>query len=257
MQKKRFVQIGSTPEKAIQGDYSINVQAILKEGWALTKTNKQPILIGLLFVLLIGVIVTLVAAQYMGGLESVMQNSQKQVILNLLATVIIWPFLAGIEMMGISHSVGIKTRSGFIFAFLKRSAFIAITALLIASLTSLGFYLILPGIYLAVALSLTIPLIVEKNMSPISAIILSLKATRFQWFKLFQIFAVFLILAITSFLPLISGLPAEIAMIMFLACLFFLAPFYYNVKGILYREIFGVRMEVVEKNDDKDIFFSA
>lgn len=257
MQKKRFVQIGSTPEKAVQGDYSIDVRAILTEGWELTKTNKQPILVGLLFVLLIGVIVTLGAAQYMGGIELVMQDNQKQVILNLLATVIIWPFLAGVEMMGISHSVGIKTRSGFIFAFLKRSAFIALTALIIASITSIGFYLILPGIYLAIALSLTIPLIVEKNMSPMAAILLSLKATRFQWFKLFQIFGLFLLLAITSLLPFALALPPLIAMAIFMTCLFFLAPFYYNVKGVLYREIFGVRMEVIENKNDKDIFFSA
>ncbi|KGK01618.1 hypothetical protein ND16A_2967 [Thalassotalea sp. ND16A] len=257
VKEKRFVQIGSNPEKAVQGDYSLDVHAILKEGWALTQKNKQSILSGLSFIFLMGVIITLVASEYMGGLEEIMQNNQKQVSINLLVTALLWPFIAGVEMMGISHAVGIKTRTGFVFAFLKRSAYTAITALIIASITSLGFYLILPGIYLAVALSLTIPLIVEKQMSPMAAIILSLKATRFGWLKLMQIYSVFMLLLILSLLPGFVGVPAIISMFVFLVALFFLAPFYYNVKGILYREIFGVQMQVIDNKGDQDMFFSA
>ncbi|WNC74112.1 hypothetical protein RGQ13_09020 [Thalassotalea psychrophila] len=257
MQEKRFVEIGSNLDKAVQGDYKLDVQAIFKEGWTLTKTNKQAILSGLVFVFLMGIIITMVAAEYMGGIETVMQNNQSQVAINLIITVLLWPFIAGIEMMGISHAVGIKTRTGFVFAFLKRSAYTAITALIIASITSIGFYLILPGIYLAVALSLTIPLIVEKNMSPINSIVLSLKATRFQWFKLLQIYSLLLLAALLSLLPGFIGFPPIIAMVIFFVAMGFLAPLYYNIKGILYREIFGVRMQVIGKPGEQDTFFSA
>ncbi|OUS26363.1 hypothetical protein A9Q98_10985 [Thalassotalea sp. 42_200_T64] len=276
MKEKRFVQIGSNVEKAVQGDYSLDVPAILKEGWALTQKNKQSILSGLSFILLIGVIITLVASEYMGGIEQVMQDNQKQMLLNFLITVLLWPFIAGIEMMGISHAVGIKTRTGFVFAFLKRSAFIAMAALIITLISTLiigsivsflgllkidpsliNFVTVIVGLILTIFLSASIPLIVEKNMTPILSIILSVKAIRFQWLKLLQIYSVFILLAILTLLPGLIGIPPILSFFIFLVALFFLAPFYYNVKGILYREIFGVQMQVIDNNGDQDMFFSA
>ncbi len=259
MDPKKLIEIGGSPEKAVIGEYQLDVLAILKEGWQLTKTNKQAIITGLIFVLLIGIVFTLLASEYMGGIEAVLADQKKQLIINIIATVILWPFVAGIEMMGISHAVGIKTRTGFIFAFLKRSAFIAVTALIISSITSLGFYLIVPGIYLAVALSLTIPLIVEKNMSPTAAILLSLKATRFQWINLFKIYLILIALLVVTLIPSFIGFPPVLAMGFFIGAMVWLAPLYYNVKGILYREIFGVRMEVVANQDgnEPDNYFSA
>jgi len=276
VKEKRFVQIGSNVEKAVQGDYSLDVPAILKEGWALTQKNKQSILSGLSFILLIGVIITLVASEYMGGIEQVMQDNQKQMLLNFLITVLLWPFIAGIEMMGISHAVGIKTRTGFVFAFLKRSAFIAMAALIITLISTLiigsivsflgllkidpsliNFVTVIVGLILTIFLSASIPLIVEKNMTPILSIILSVKAIRFQWLKLLQIYSVFILLAILTLLPGLIGIPPILSFFIFLVALFFLAPFYYNVKGILYREIFGVQMQVIDNNGDQDMFFSA
>lgn len=259
MENKKFIEIGGNLEKAEKGDYKLDVVAIFKEGWQLTKTNKQAIVSGLMMILLLGIAFTLTASEYLGGMEEVLKDPQKQMSINLIATAILWPFVAGVEMMGISHAVGIKTRTGFIFAFLKRSAYTALAALIIASITSLGFYLILPGIYLAVALSLTIPLIVEKHMSPTAAIVMSLKATRFQWFNLFKIYSILMSLLIASFIPALLGVPAVFAMGIFIGAMIWLAPLFYNIKGILYREIFGVRMQVVNNNNGNkpETYFSA
>ncbi|WP_371379050.1 hypothetical protein [Thalassotalea aquiviva] len=260
MEPKKYIEIGGSVEKALVGEYKISPESVLKEAWTLTKTNKQPIISGLLLVLLIGMILSFFAFEYMGGAEAVIADPQKQWIINLLATVVLYPFIAGVEMMGVSHSVGIKTRTGFVFAFLKRSAFIALAAVIVSSLTSLGFYLILPGIYLTVALSLTIPLIIEKQMSPVQAIILSLKATRFEWFNLFKIYAMLFALLCLSILPWAFGVPSIIAMPLFCVAMLWLAPMFYNVKGILYREIFGIKMQVVSSDkgtQSPDSYFSA
>lgn len=257
---KKFIEVGSNPEKALQGDYQLNVVEIFKEAWDLTKVNKQPIISGLFFIVMIGMAFSLVASDYLGGMEEVLANPEKQMIINLVATVILWPFIAGIEMMGISHAVGIKTKTSYVFSFLKRSALIAITALIVTSITSIGFSLFLiPGIYLSVALSLTVPLIVEKGMTPIAAIVLSLKATRFQIFKLLQIYAMLLAILFATLLPGLAGIEPLFSMAIFIGSMVWLAPLYYNVKGVLYREIFGVRMQVVSKSADgkPDTFFSA
>lgn len=261
METNKFIEIGGSPEKAVVGDYTLNVQAIIKEGWEITKTSKLPILLGLLFVLAIGSVFTMIASEYMGGIEIVLEDPNKQYILNLFATVILWPFIAGIEMMGVSHAVGIKTKSSFVFAFLKRSAFTALAALIITTISSLGFYLLfIPGIYLSVALSITIPLIVEKHMSPMAAIVLSLKATRFQWFKIFLIYLVLFMVLVCSLLPAATGVNPLISMTIFITSMLWLAPLFYNIKGILYREIFGLKMLYVESQDGSnkpDSFFSA
>lgn len=252
MEKNKFIQVGGSIEKAVVGDYSLDVKAILTEGWGLTKTTKLPLLIALLIVLVIGMVFITIASGYMGGIEAIVEDPNKQLIINLFSTVVIAPFIAGIEMMGVSHAVGIKTKSSFVFAFLKRSAFTALTALIIASLTSLGMYLLIPGIYLSVALSLTIPLVVEKNMSPIDAIVLSLKATRFQWFKLFQIYGILIIVFLISLLPIGAGIHPLIGLTVIFTGMMWLAPLLYNVKGILYREIFGLKIQVTGDNNNSD-----
>jgi uncharacterized protein YacL len=103
----------------------------------------------------------------------------------------------------------------------------------------------LPGIYLAVSLSLVLPLVVEKNLSPLKAIILSLQVTRFQWFKLLAIYTLLFLALLISFLPLVILAKTQlsvIGVIILLVSLTFIAPLFYNVKGILYREIFGMQL---------------
>ncbi|MDN3651399.1 hypothetical protein QWY77_01185 [Thalassotalea ponticola] len=257
MSDKKIIHVGSSIEKAEKGEYHLDVSAILKEGWLITKKHNTPILAGLLLVMLIGVIAISFIASYWGGPEQMLQNPEANMIGNLILTVIVWPFLAGVEMMGVSHALGMKTRAGMVFGFLKRSAFIALTALIVWALTSLGMILIIPGIYIAVALSLVIPLVVEKNMSPARAIALSFKATRFQWFKLFQIYMSLLALALIALLPSLLGMPSLISLAILLVGFLVIAPLYYNVKGVLYREIFGVTMQVVNKDGQPDSYFSA
>jgi len=83
-------------------------------------------------------------------------------------------------------------------------------------------------------------------MSPIKAISVSIQATRFQWFKIFSIYLILALAVLISALPVAAAGASElgfIAIAFFLFCLAYLAPLFYNVKGILYREIFGLQMQ--------------
>jgi len=96
-------------------------------------------------------------------------------------------------------------------------------------------------------LSLALPLVVEKKMSPIKAISISIQATRFQWFKIFAIYLILSLAVLISALPVVMAGESElsfIAIAFFLFCLAYIVPLFYNVKGILYREIFGLQMEI-------------
>ena len=134
-----------------------------------------------------------------------------------------------------------------VLSFLHRGSWVALCALLTSLLISIGFQLlIIPGVLLAVLLSLTIPLVVEKNLTPVQAIALSVKALRFKIMPLLAIYGVLFLALISLAFPialLIESSLAPLAVMVFLFGLSYLAPWYYNIKGVLYREIFGVYSE--------------
>ena len=243
MEKKSIIQIGGNIEDAVKGNFTIDNQAILKEAWKKTKQSRLSINLGLLFILVFGTIVSLIVSDQLGGLELIINDPKATMILNVIVTLFIWPFLAGVEMMGVFHAVGMKTQAKLIFSFLKRGSWVAVCALLTSLLISIGLQLfILPGIFLAVTLSLVIPLVVEKKQSPMQAIVLSIKALRFHWFKIFSVYLMLFSMLVISLIPLILLAQSEFSVIggvIFFFSLSYLAPLYYNTKGILYREIFG------------------
>lgn len=245
MEKVSVVHIGGNVEQALKGEYKINPKEVLLEAWRNTQRSRAAINGGLLIVLLIGVFTTMLLAELLGGLEVVNQDPQRLSILNLAVTIVIWPFLAGVEMMGISQVVGLKTESKQVFAYLKRGSWVAVAALLSSVLVGLGLQLfIIPGIFLAVCFSLIVPLVVEKKLSPLQAISLSVKALRFQWFNIFAVYLPLAIVLVLIIAPLgqVTGNATIFAFAFLIFGLSYLAPMYFHAKGILYREIFGITL---------------
>ena len=253
-EKITIVQVGGSIERALKGDYKIDVKAILTESWQQTLRSRLAINLGLLFSLVLGMLVSFVASSYLGGIENVLVDPQAGMLLNVVVTVVIWPFMAGVEMMGVQHAVGMKTHAKMIFSFLTRASWVVLCALLTSVLISVGFQLfIVPGIFLAVTLSLTVPLVIEKKMMPMKAIILSIKALRFKFFSLLTLYALLLLLLVVLLLPFIFLLESSVAplgIVIFLIGISFLAPLFYNAKGIIYREVFGIS---IAKSNDTDI----
>jgi len=245
-EKITFVQVGGNIESALKGDYQIDVKAILTEAWQQTLKSRAAINLGLLFSLILGVLVSFIVSNYVGGIEAVLADPEATMLLNVVVVIAIWPFMAGVEMMGVFHAVGMKTEPKLIFAFLKRASWVILCALFTSVLISLGFQLLVfPGIFLAVTLSLTIPLVIEKKMTPMKAIVLSVQTLRFKFLSLFVLYFILFMSLIVLFFPLIILLESSFAplgVIMFLLGISFLAPLFYNVKGIVYREIFGVSL---------------
>ncbi len=253
-EKISIVQVGGSVESALQGDYQINVKAILTEAWQLTLKSRLAINVGLLFSILLGMSVSFFVSNYLGGIEAVLEDPQASMLLNIVVTIAVWPFIAGVEMMGVLHSVGMKTHPKMTFAFLQRASWVVLCALLTSVLISLGFQLfILPGIFLAITLSLTVPLVIEKKMTPMKAITLSVQALRFKFLPLFIIYFILLLSLVMLFFPLALLLESTLVPIGFMIIIFgisYLAPLFYNTKGILYREIFGINL-VTDKSAEE------
>ncbi len=260
MEKQEIIQVGGDIEESLKGNYKIEPKALLQEAWQKTITRRMSINLGLCFVFVLGMIISMIASHFLGGIEQVLADPNALNIVNLIVNIAIWPFLAGVEMMGVLHAVGVKTEPKLTFAFLKRGSWVVLCALFSSVLVSLGLQLlIIPGIFLAVALSLTIPLVVEKQLSPMKAIVISIKALRFQWFNIFAIYFVLMAVLLCSALPLILLLNSQLAIVGVVFMIFvlsYLAPCYYNAKGILYREIFGIKLKTANNSDliSDDVF---
>ncbi|MCW8833561.1 MAG: hypothetical protein OQK09_00060 [Colwellia sp.] len=253
-EKISIVQVGGSVETALRGDYHIDVRAILTEAWQLTLKSRLAINLGLLFSLLLGMSISLLVSNYLGGIEAVLEDPQLSMLLNIVVTIAVWPFIAGVEMMGVLHSVGMKTHMKMTFSFLQRASWVVLCALFTSVLISLGFQLfILPGIFLAITLSLTIPLVIEKKMTPMKAITISIQALRFKFLPLFVIYFILLMSLVMLFFPLALLLESTLAPIGIMIFIFgssYLAPLFYNTKGILYREIFGISLATDKSIDE-------
>jgi hypothetical protein len=228
-EKPKLVNIGGSIERAITGQYQINSKAVLNEAWANTQNSRMSINLALIFVLVLATIISLVASSFFGGIEQILQqaqdpeqNSQALQIINIIVTISIWPFIAGIEMMGVFHAVKQPIHPKMVWSFLSRGSWVALSALLTSILINIGAQLfIIPGVVLAALLSLTIPLVVEKKYSPLQAIIMSLRALRFSLLPLIAIYSFLFMVLLTLVLPMIFLLESNLlllAVIAFFVC---------------------------------------
>lgn len=257
-ESENVFHIGGSIEKSEKGEYNLNVKTILAEGWQTTKTARLVVNISFLYCIFIGMLISFVLVPYLGGVTAVLDDPKSSWLLNIVATIILSPFLGGVEMIGIYNSVKLKTHNRLIFSFLNRGSLVAICALITSSISSIGLTLfIIPGIYLMVALSLTSPLVIEKRLSPVQAIIVSIKATRFQWFKIFALYAFiggcFAVLTMMTIL-LSQGPFPIVGSVLFIYGFSYVMPLFYNVKGIIYREIFGLTVHSVNGENIQTTF---
>lgn len=221
-----------TIEQALARRYDFNIGDLLSESWNLVKGTKGIIIGGFLVFYVVMMIATFILGAVVGIFsalsESMMAAIIGQILVSLLASALSYPFMAGINMVGIRRAAGQPISFNEIFNHFGRIVPLIITALVMMLLVYLGMILlILPGIYLAVAYMLAIPLVVERGLSPWQALEASRKAISQHWFKVFGLFLVLGLITMVSAIPLGIGLVWSI-------------PLFVVAMGVLYRTIFGV-----------------
>lgn len=245
--QKKSVTGGGSLENALRGDYDFDVKAVLKEGVALTQNSKLAIIQGLLVVFALAYF-SLLGAEYLSIAKNLDSESPDfQFILHLIIAILVAPLTAGLLMMGVNTSLGIENRLEFVFRFISRIVILGVATLMTTAAVQIGLlFFIVPGLYLAVATGFTVPLILDKGMMPAQAMMTSIKVVGHRW-KQF----VLLYLAFTLLLLLV--------VVTYGVAIIWVAPFYYNVKGLLYRDIFGIGTDASQNleyghREDDDVF---
>lgn len=225
-------QVPSIAEALSRG-YDFSISDVIGEAWQRVKGTKGIIIGGFLIFYIAMFLVTFILG-FVLGMFGLMNESSPgsmmvgQLIISLLGSAATYPFLAGINMVGIRRAADQPVSFNEMFSHFGRFVPLLLTGLLMMVLVYVGLLLlVLPGIYLSVAYMLAIPLAVERGLSPWQALETSRKAISQHWFKAFGLFLVLGLIMGVSALALGIGLIWTI-------------PLFVIAIGVLYRIIFGV-----------------
>lgn len=249
MNKTHFV-LGGDLKKSLTEGYTLDYKKIFKDGFAITRSNYTPLTIAC--ILTVGIVSLIFTLNYeaLVGLSEI-----KQLIINLIfSSFVVTPLVTGLHMMGINHAVGLKSRSIDVFIYFNIILKLALASLIMNIIIfALNLFLTkilgdigqglsyIVMIYFNVVFSLVYPLIAEKKFAPSLSIKLSFQLINKNLLQFTLLFVFLTLMAVIAILP--SGLG-----------LFLFVPFYFNVMGIVYRQICGVGVVAtqVAKNDNDD-----
>ena len=224
-------------ERAVEGDYEFSITGVISEAWAKTNGCKWTMqlafsiyfLLAILVVLGMGFVLTMAGFSVDASSEMDGASMGLSVLLqNIVMTAVTVPVGAGIFMLGLQRAQGGQLSAGSVMGYYHKVLPLLMTTILMYVMIFIGFLLlVLPGIYLAIAYYMAVPLVVEKDLSPWEALETSRKAVSKRWFS---VWGLFMVLGAINF---VATIPLGIGLIWTL-------PLTVISFGILYRNMFGV-----------------
>lgn len=235
------MRIGGTLEQSLSQGYRLDLQGVLKEGWQQTRRTGFGLALAIAGVMAIWI---LLSNQLLTPYLSQEGDMDMALVLSLLITVIMSPMTSSLDMLGLQQSVGVRARPNQVFDFFRHFLRLGSLSLLGSLITSLfgplfelvGLPVVLafiPSALVGMGLVFTVPLVLERGLSPVQAILISLKLFARGWPSILLLHGVMLALFFVALVPMGLGL-------------IWVAPLYFNCKGILYRDLCGVAVEVTE-----------
>lgn len=189
---------------------TFSIKEALREAWENTKGAKGAIWAGSSVMYFIVLIVVAGGAYLLPGQsveQPVVTGMLSNAIYQIVTNAIIALFTAGLMFIGIRKVAGDPISWKMTFRGFASSGKIIIATILQTILVTIGFLLlILPGIYLTVGYSMTLPLILDKNLSPWQALETSRKAVHKVWWKVAGLLLIMGLLLVVSIIPLGIGL---------------------------------------------------
>ena len=208
-------------EGALAGNYDFTIEEVLKEAWRLKDGFKLSVW-GVLIVYLVAAFVLqkitgLVLGKGIPGL--VLQQAVSSALGGI--------FSLAVCTLTIRRAAGLPASMGDGLSRFDQWLPAIIAGILVTIFVVIGcFLLLIPGIYLAIAYGMTVPLIADRKMGVWDAMETSRKAMTKKWLKLFLTFLV------AGFLTVLSAV--------LIIPLIWTVPWLFLVTGVLYRRMFGV-----------------
>ena len=213
-------------QDAIEGRYSFFVGEVMDEAWQLVKGMKASfwgaaVVIGLIY-LVFDTIFALILGMFLTEEPGFIVKQLHKGVVGALMT----PFTMGLQMMCVRRALGMPISFATAFSYFPRAGVALGGALLVLLMTSLGFaLLVLPGIYLAIAYSLTTQLICDRELAAWDAMRTSSRAISHKWWGVLG-------------LELLVGLLTLLSALGLLIPLIWTIPWTMMTTAVLYKHIF-------------------
>ncbi|GAD89571.1 hypothetical protein VHA01S_021_00660 [Vibrio halioticoli NBRC 102217] len=242
---EKSFNLGGSVEKALAGDFELKPVSVITEAWQLTMRHFLSFSPAVILLIAIQAVVFIIALKLQLGDVSVVLSMfqspesldpsifQSIFVANFSFEVVGAPIYAGVALMAMSHAAGLSTRTGHItkgLSFMMPVILVTMINLLLQAVA--GAIVPFISIYLSLAFSNAVLLVCEKRLSPIQAMWTSLRGTNK---RIFSIAVIYLI----TMLAFVAG------MMMYGLGLVVAVPFFFHAKGIIYRNMFGIRLQVV------------
>ncbi|WP_418139896.1 hypothetical protein AB9R84_07340 [Oceanimonas smirnovii] len=221
-------------QQSLEQGYSLEPRMILQEAWQRIYGAKLTMILAAIGVAGSWLVLNQLLLTVAGGEE----NQWSASLLSLIISMVMAPMSGGLDMIGIYRAAEKPIRPSQIFDYFRFILPLAVASLLMGFITSLFLPLgaalglpvavsLLPTLILSMALMFVFPLILEKQLSPVQAIVVSLRLFARQWLALVVIHLLLVVLFMAAILSFGVGL-------------IWVAPLYMTVKGIIYRQVCGV-----------------
>lgn len=247
-EQEQFEIQGGSLEKSLNGETQLDLKVIAKEAWNLSKNTKTAVLHGVLLLFFMAILFAWALQSIFGITDLSVIPPRMMISLKVAGIIVTTPIIATMFLLGISHSVGVKPKFTSILKNVMGSILVILLALLLAAMSDVGSLLgsqisVLLGIgilfYINLATGFSIMLLIEKKLAPSQCVLQSLKVFHKYW------------------------MPLSVFYLAYYCCLFlgalslgfayiWIIPFFINMKGILYRELYGVKVRKVKGNSNPD-----
>ena len=201
------VPFASTPDaiqRAIAGRYTLGIEEILTEAWALIAGYKLKLNIAVAIYSAVAIVVALIV----GGIQMLSGENVLVVIVGeLVYAWITLPIAMGLFAISLDRAAGGDVLNDRLFAFFPMATRLLLATILMTLVIFVGYVLlILPGIYLSVAYLFALPLLVQERLGIVDALEASRKAITHRWFTIFGLLLVLTLLNGLAAIPLGIGL---------------------------------------------------
>lgn len=240
----------------------LTIRSVIDRAWPLTTGAKAPIWIVVLVTLSIAIIVNYIATLAFGLQPNQSHFYLDYIILPLITNILIAPFYTGSIMVAVRRARDEKVDPGTGFQYFTPYIYIVITVVIVGFISSCfvifinhpsisakiqdlkPIYTFLAGILSALIyafLILSIPLVADKNYSPLTAIQKSIQLTSPVWYKIFLLILFGYLCIIISLIPCIIGLLLMntyviwLGIILTVIALVWVVPFLFLIHGVVYR----------------------
>ena len=190
--------------RATEGHFTLGIEAVLREAWALTAGHKLKLNIAVA----IYSVISIVMAVLTGWVQALSGDSVLLAIAGELVNAwVTLPIAMGLFAISLERASGGEIQNNRLFAFYRWATRLLLAAVLMTLLIFVGYVLlIVPGIYLSVAYLFALPLLVLERMGIVEALEASRKALTHCWFNVFGLLLVLALINGLAAVPLGIGL---------------------------------------------------